>query len=541
MNNITNLLPVTSSAAVRQRLKDGAEIALLDVREEGAFALAHPLFAVNVPLGRIEERIGALIPRKDAPVVVYDDGEGRTAQAIHLLQSLGYLNVTALEGGLEGWKLSGGEIFIDVNVPSKAFGELVEHVRHTPSLPAREVHERIERGDDLVILDARRFVEYNVMSIPSGRSVPGGELALRVRDIVPSPQTTVIVNCAGRTRSIIGTQSLVNAGIPNPVFALRNGTIGWTLEGLSLEHGAARKGGDVSEPNLKISRARAIHLSERTGVRSVSASVLEHLLADPARSVYRLDVRSPEEYVQGHLAGFRSAPGGQLVQATDEWVAVRHGTIVLADDDGVRGRMTAHWLRQLGWDEVYVLEGWEGLPVETGLESPVLLWPLPDVATISPAQLHEQAEGGDILVLDLATSPEFRRGHIPGARFVIRPDLVSCLAFFTVEDIVLVSPDGIAAHLAAQDLAGEKNRRVRVLKGGTQAWQAAGYALESGLDAGKALSAPDDVYKRPYEGTDNASEAMQSYLDWEFGLVAQLEKDGTHGFRVLEEEIQATF
>ncbi|MCP1197718.1 rhodanese-like domain-containing protein [Acetobacter senegalensis] len=541
MNNITNLLPVTSSAAVRQRLKDGAEIALLDVREEGAFALAHPLFAVNVPLGRIEERIGALIPRKDAPVVVYDDGEGRTAQAIHLLQSLGYLNVTALEGGLEGWKLSGGEIFIDVNVPSKAFGELVEHVRHTPSLPAREVHERIERGDDLVILDARRFVEYNVMSIPSGRSVPGGELALRVRDIVPSPQTTVIVNCAGRTRSIIGTQSLVNAGIPNPVFALRNGTIGWTLEGLSLEHGAARKGGDVSEPNLKISRARAIHLSERTGVRSVSASVLEHLLADPARSVYRLDVRSPEEYVQGHLAGFRSAPGGQLVQATDEWVAVRHGTIVLADDDGVRGRMTAHWLRQLGWDEVYVLEGWEGLPVETGLESPVLLRPLPDVATISPAQLHERAEGGDILVLDLATSPEFRRGHIPGARFVIRPDLISRLAFFTAEDIVLVSPDGIAAHLAALDLAGEKNRRVRVLKGGTQAWQAAGYTLEMGLDAGNALSAPDDVYKRPYEGTDNASEAMQSYLDWEFGLVAQLEKDGTHGFRVLEEEIQATF
>ncbi|WP_212377492.1 rhodanese-like domain-containing protein [Acetobacter persici] len=539
MNNITNLLSVTSPAVVRQRLRDSAEIALLDVREEGPFAGAHPLFAVNVPLGRIEERIGALIPRKDAPVVVYDDGEGRTAKAVCLLQSLGYLDVTALEGGLEGWKLSGGEVFIDVNVPSKAFGELVEHVRHTPSLPAREVYERIESGGDLVILDARRFVEYNVMSIPGARSVPGGELALRVRDIAPSPQTTVIVNCAGRTRSIIGAQSLVNAGIPNPVFALRNGTIGWTLEGLLLEHGAARKGGGVSEPNLGVARAHASYLAERTGVRSISTSVLEHLQADPVRTVYRLDVRSPEEYAQGHPVGFRSAPGGQLVQATDEWVAVRHGTIVLTDDDGVRAQMTAHWLRQLGWNEVYVLEGWEGLSVETGPESPMLLRPLPDVATISPAQLHERVKDDGVLVLDLASSSEFRRGHVPGARFVIRPDLVSHSDFFTADDVVLVSPDGIAAHLAARDLAGEKKRRVHVLKGGTQAWHAAGYALESGLDAGKALSAPNDVYKRPYEGTDNAAEAMQSYLDWEFGLVAQLERDGTHSFRVLEEEISA--
>lgn len=534
MNSITNLLPVTSSEAVRQSLKNGTEIALLDVREEGPFASAHPLFAVNLPIGRIEERIAGLVPRKNAPIVVYDNGEGRTAKVVRLLQSLGYSDASALEGGLEGWKRSGGEIFIDVNVPSKAFGELVEHVRHTPSLPAREVHDRIKRGDDLVILDARRFIEYNVMAIPDGRSVPGGELALRVRDIAPSPETTVIVNCAGRTRSIIGTQSLVNAGIPNPVFALRNGTIGWTLEGLSLEHGATRKGTDVSEQNHQAARARAELLAERTGVRIITTDGLEKLRADPERTVYRLDVRSPEEYVEGHLKDFRSAPGGQLVQATDEWVGVRHGTIVLTDDDGVRARMTAHWLRQLGWNEVYVLEKWDGLPLETGQEAPLLSQPLPDVETISAVELQESLVTGDILVLDLATSPAFRKGHIPGAKFVIRPELVSHPAIRQAKEIVLVSPNGIAAHLAAPDLAGE-SRRIRVLKGGTEAWQAEGYGLEAGLNEAQAISEPDDVYKRPYEGTDNAAEAMQAYLDWEYGLVAQLEKDGTHGFRVLED------
>jgi hypothetical protein len=44
---------------------------------------------------------------------------------------------------------------------------------------------------------------------------------------------------------------------------------------------------------------------------------------------------------------------------------------------------------------------------------------------------------------------------------------------------------------------------------------------------------PIDVYKRPYEGTDNGAQAMQAYLDWEYGLVAQLERDGTHGFHVI--------
>jgi len=221
------------------------------------------------------------------------------------------------------------------------------------------------------------------------------------------------------------------------------------------------------------------------------------------------------------------------VQATDEWVGVRHGTIVLTDDDGVRARMTAHWLRQLGWNEVYVLEKWDGLPLETGQEAPLLSQPLPDLETISAVELHEHLEGGKSLVLDLATSPAFRKGHIPGARFVIRPDLVSHPAIREAEEIVLVSPNGIAAHLAAPDLAGG-SRRIRVLKGGTDAWLAAGYALETGLDDSHAFSTPDDVYKRPYEGTDNAAEAMQAYLDWEYGLVAQLEKDGTHGFRVLE-------
>ncbi|GCE78847.1 rhodanese-like domain-containing protein [Komagataeibacter oboediens] len=525
---------VTPVQAIQDSLRAGREIALLDLREEGPFAAAHPLFAVNLPLGRIEERIAALVPRRNAPIVVYDDGEGRVARALSVLAALGYGNVSVLEGGLSGWRAAGGEIFIDVNVPSKAFGELVEHVRHTPSIPARELNERLERGDDLVILDARRFSEYNTMSIPAARSVPGAELALRVRDIAPSPETTVVVNCAGRTRSIIGAQSLVNAGIPNPVFALRNGTIGWTLAGLELDHGATRRAGAPSSEKVKQARAVARSLAQRTGVRVIDPEGLDALAADSRRSLYRLDVRSPEEYEAGHLAGFRSAPGGQLVQATDEWVGVRHGTIVLTDDDGVRARMTAHWLRQLGWREVYVLDDRADLPRIRGPEPVMLATALPDVEVISARELSDALQGADApLVIDLAPSPVFRKGHVPGAVFAIRSDLHEH-GRLKGANIVLTSPDSISACYAAADLR-RQGAHVRLLAGGTKAWQAAGLPLAVGLDERVALSRPDDVYKRPYEGTDNAAAAMQAYLDWEFGLVGQLERDGTHGFRVLED------
>ena len=222
---------------VRRDLIEGREIALLDVREEGPFSLAHPLFAVSVPFGRIEIKVLELVPRLTVPVVVYDDGEGLAEPAAERLRRLGYTDVSLLEGGLTGWKAAGGEVYRDVNVPSKAFGELVETSRHTPSLPATAVKALIDSKADIVILDARRFEEYRTMSIPGGISVPGAELVYRVGEIAPSPDTLVIVNCAGRTRSIIGTQSLVNAGIPNRVAALRNGTIGWTIAGLTLDGG----------------------------------------------------------------------------------------------------------------------------------------------------------------------------------------------------------------------------------------------------------------------------------------------------------------
>ncbi|KRR20233.1 thiosulfate sulfurtransferase [Bradyrhizobium lablabi] len=356
---------------VRTALLLRQEIALLDVRHEATFATGHPLFAANMAADRIALEAEARLPRKDVPIVIYDAGEGLVPQAAERLKALGYSNVRQLEGGLQGWKLAGYEVFEDVNSYAKAFGELVESRRHTPSLAAEEVGALIATGANIQILDVRRFDEYATMNIPGSISVPGAELVLRAGRAAPDPETTIIVNCAGRTRSIIGTQSLINAGVANKVMALRNGTIGWTLAKQNLEHGSGRRG-EIGA--IAGGETNARDVAYRAGVRHIRLAEIAALQAQADRTLYRFDVRSEEEYTAGHLAGFRHYAGGQLVQEVDMAAPVRGARIVLTDDRSVRADMTASWLAQMGW-EVYVFEGGYDGALEVG---PPLVIPKPD-------------------------------------------------------------------------------------------------------------------------------------------------------------------
>lgn len=511
------------------------EIALIDVREEDPFAQAHPLFAANFPAGRIELDAWSRIPRLDTPIVVYDSNEGLAEPSARTLQRLGYTDVSLLDGGLEGWRRAGGEIFKDVNVPSKAFGELVESRRHTPSLSAEEVKALLDRRADVVVLDARRFEEYQTMSIPTGISVPGAELVLRARALAPNPATRIIINCAGRTRSIIGTQSLVNAGIPNPVSALRNGTIGWTLAGQTLDHGARRQFTGISNGQRVEAAQQARAVADRAGVRRAHPSDLPRFAAETGRTTYRYDVRTPEEFVSGHLPDFRSAPGGQLVQETDVSAPVRGARIVLADDDGVRANMTASWLAQMGW-EVWVLDGTRAADFsENGQQAAPIPKPDGPIAWATPAQLAQwlqEEPDGQTVVLDLASHANHVNGHIPGAWFVLRSELSQAIAHIPkAQRYALTCGSSVLARYAAADLAQLTDAEVVVLQGGTRAWIDADLPLEHG--EARLASPRIDRYRRPYEGTDSPREAMQGYLDWEFGLVEQLARDGTHGFYVI--------
>ena len=524
-------VPTRSYSQIRQALLNREELALIDVREEAPFAQGHPLFAANITLSKLELEVYSRIPRRDTPVTVYDNGEGLADIARQRLQGLGYVDVSVLEGGLEGWRKAGGELFIDVNVPSKAFGELVESQRHTPSLAAEEVKALLDNEADVVVLDARRFDEYQTMSIPGGISVPGAELVLRARALAPDPSTRIIVNCAGRTRSIIGTQSLINAGIANPVSALRNGTIGWTLAGQTLEHGQSRRFADSGEEHRDIAAGDARRVADKALVGRATLADLHRWQQEPTRSTYLFDVRTPEEFEASHLPASRSTPGGQLVQETDHFASVRGARLVLVDDDGVRANMTGSWLAQLGWD-VYVLDDLQPahFSEQGSWKAPV---PVPPQAEeISPDTLAQWLAEGDTVVLDFTSSANYVKRHIPGAWWVLRAQLSEALSKVSpAQRYVLTCGSSQLARLAVAEVEAITGKAVFLLRDGTAAWIAAQLPLEHGET--RLASPRIDRYRRPYEGTDSPREAMQAYLDWEYGLVDQLARDGTHGFYVI--------
>jgi rhodanese-related sulfurtransferase len=512
---------------VKAMLADGQELALLDVREELIFSRGHLLHARSLPLSRIELLIFRLVPRRATRIVLIDDGDGLAARAATTLGRLGYSDLAMLDGGIAAWTAAGFELFSGVNVPSKAFGEFVEHADATPNIGAEELERLLREGADVVVLDSRPFDEYSRMSIPTGVDVPGAELVLRARDLAPSPATTIVVNCAGRTRSIIGAQSLINAGVPNKVVALRNGTMGWNLAGFTCDSGQTRRGPNPSPDGLAWAQSAAARVADRFGVTRIDAAELERLRADPARTLYLFDVRDPAEYAAGHVAGSASAPGGQLVQATDHYVGTLGARIVVVDDKEVRALMTASWLRQMGFRDVFVLAQ-AGSARATPADEVPGLGQRPDLA-IDAAGLAALLARNAATVVDLSLSRTYRRGHIAGAWFAIRARLAQALAVIPAREcFVLTSEDGRLADLAAPELAALTDRAVRYLQGGNAAWQAAGHPLMA--EDARMADEPVDVWLRPYERAGGVREGMIEYLTWETDLPERIARDGTADF-----------
>ncbi len=551
-------------------LSDGAELALIDVRELGQYGEGHPFFAVSLPYSRFELGLPALVPNTGTRMVLCDGDDGVAERAARRAEALGYSSVSLLEGGAEGWRSAGYTLYAGVNVPSKTFGELVEHARQTPHVTAEALQAMQAAGEDLVILDGRTFGEFRKMSIPGGISCPNGELALRVGDLVPDPKTRIIVNCAGRTRSIIGAQTLIDLGVPNPVFALENGTQGWTLAGLQLDHGASRRyGASTPSDDLGARRERARALAQARGVTLVGAREVAGWLADPSRTTYLLDVRTPEEFAAGAVPGFAHAPGGQLVQAADQWIGTRGARVVLLDEELVRAPMTAQWLRQQGHD-AHVLDGGVAAGAElAGMVSaaspPVIPEAEPQArlsgtsrdesslprsrfgallahrshrsdrddgypAPIAPEELKERLSEGRVRLVDLRPGMSYRKEHIDGATWSIRPRIAAAIADPT-KPVVLIGDQPGLVGLAMIDLEEAGMRNVRELAGGHEAARAAGLPMAASPHTPGDADCIDFLFFTHGRHEGDAAAARQ-YLAWEIGLVDQLDAQERGAFRL---------
>jgi rhodanese-related sulfurtransferase len=515
----------TAPEALRRLLEGRSQLALIDVREAGEYNSSHIPGASPLPRRHLEFLMAHAVPCPGTPIVVADDDGRRAALAAATLERMGYRHVSVLDGGINRWVTEGLPTEWGTNVPSKDFGEKVEVVHHVPEVEARELARRMRKGEKFVILDTRTPEEFRRFCIPGGRSVPGGELALRITDIARDldRDTTIIVNCAGRTRSIIGTRVLQRMGIEN-VYGLKNGTSGWVLAGEQLETGAGRVDLPAPSPEaVAAAEAYAARLAAEDGVRYLDMAALPAFMERRGKeTVYLIDVRTAEEYAAGHIPGFRWFPGGQAVQRSDEAVVVRNSPIVFCCDGKARATVTASWYRQMGFEEVYAVDGgttaWAaaGRPLEPGRADDRPFGhddARAKVTLLSPAALHASPPPAVIFV---DTSQDFARGHPPGARWVPRGWLEFWIADIvpsTSTAVAVTCADGKQSILAAATLQSLGYQDVAVLDGGMAAWLHAGLPVEKGL-AG-VMAAPTDVV--PY-GPDRNFADMQNYLRWEEAL-----------------------
>jgi cystathionine beta-lyase len=505
-------------AQLQQWLFDGQEIALFDVREHGQYGEAHLFHGQNLPYSRLELDVRRLAPNPAVRLVIYDqDGTDLAIRVAARLQALGYSRVHRLQGGAEGWQAAGLQLFAGVHVPSKAFGELVEEVRHTPHISALELARWQARGEPLLLLDGRPFDEYRKMTIPGSLCCPNGELGYRLPALLSDDTTPIVVNCAGRTRSIIGAQTLIDLGVKNPVYALENGTQGWFLADLQLEHGSQRRYPDsVPEQALGQSRSAAQALATRAGVETVSAEQVTHWAADTTRSLFLCDVRSAEEFAAGSLPGAQHTPGGQLIQATDLYIGVRQARVVLLDADGIRAPTVAAWLRQLGHEAYVLADG-----INSGLNLSLIQdEPKAALASISPQALDDALKDAAVALIDLRPSPSFRKGHIAGSRWSIRPLFAAAVAAER-RPLVLVADSPEVAQLAVLELPEAQRAQVRLLEGGVQGWEAAGLPLPDGA-AKLADEQCIDFLFFTHDRHSGNKDAARQYLAWEIGLLAQM-------------------
>jgi rhodanese-related sulfurtransferase len=524
-------MPSSVAPVTLARLREiGSRFALIDVREHGEFNAAHIPGASSVPRRLLESRLERLVPCKDVQLIFCDDNGPRAQLAARTAERMDYWRVGVLEGGVNAWASEGYPTEWGMNVPSKDFGERVEVENHVPTIEASELRRRQREGERLLILDTRTPEEYGQYCIPGGRSVPGGELALRITDILaaqPEKPDTIVINCAGRTRSIIGARVLQRMGVPN-VVSLKNGTSGWVLAGLELEQGARRF--ELPEPGpegLAAAEAFAERAAAEDGVKRLTIDELAELMPKVGQEcIYLLDVRTEQEFAAGHIPGFWWFPGGQAVQRSDDTVAVRDATIVFCCDRKARSLIAASWYRQLGFPNVYAVDGgtaaWAagGRVLEAGAdqsEPTGLAAAAASVRQLSPTDLQARLGSEPApLVLFVDTSREFAAGHVPGSRWLSRSWLeprIGALAADQQAPIVLTDADGRSAPFAAAALGERGYGNVAMLAGGLKAWREAGLPLETGLSG--VMAPPDDVVPA---GPERSHADMMNYLRWEEAL-----------------------
>jgi rhodanese-related sulfurtransferase len=304
--------------------------------------------------------------------------------------------------------------------------------------------------------------------------------------------------------------------------------MGWLLARFELESAPRRAA--LSPPAESRTKAGELaqQLAQDEKIPYISVGELLELFHSRVNAgvTYVIDVRSVKEYEAGHIPASLPVPGGQAVQRTDDFIAVRNARLIFISSESARAVMAAYWYRQMGFRDVSVLQGglraWveNGQPLAFGgppSEPLELETAKKNARFVGPTELAVKLQKSSLWIVDVGTSVDFEAAHVPGAHWISRGWIELKLPErFPDRDraIVVTCPDGRHSVLASRALSGLGYTDVAVLEGGVRAWTAAGYPTEIGLDL--CLAEPKDVVFSP--SIRGSKEDMKRYLEWEMKL-----------------------
>ena len=512
---------------VRSWISDKEEVAFIDVREIGQHTNGHPFFSISIPYSLFEFNIKILVPNKQTRVILIDNNNGISDLVYNIAHQMGYSNISIIEGGVEEWVSAGYKLFDGINVPSKSFGELVEKYFHTPSITAKELAQKQKNNENYIVIDGRPFLEYNKMSIPKSICCPNAELFYRVSSYIKDINTEIIINCAGRTRSIIGAQTLIDFGIKNKVKALENGTQGWFLSELSLEHNKNKYlevlPNDIETQQLQ---NKVLKLTNDLNIDLIDLKKAQELIIDKKKSTFIFDVTTSKT-ISTKPGTIMNVPGGQLIQATDKYIGVWKATVILVDDgDLIRAGTTSFWLKKMGY-EVYILK--EGLlKAQTLKFTKEIDHKLIDLDFIN---LEDLVKIKKQILYDIRSSKDFCKMRIKNSIWLNRAHLYR-EKIKTDDPIIIITDNLEKASLIVKDLKQkDKGAIIKVYKWNQNEITSYPSVIDVTIETLSEQNNIDFNFHTHMRHDGNKEHAKQ-YLEWEINLVSKMDKQELSFFKL---------
>ena len=512
---------------VRSWISDKEEVAFIDVREIGQHTNGHPFFSISIPYSLFEFNIKILVPNKQTRVILIDNNNGISDLVYNIAHQMGYSNISIIEGGVEEWVSAGYKLFDGINVPSKSFGELIEKYFHTPSITAKELAQKQKNNENYIVIDGRPFLEYNKMSIPKSICCPNAELFYRVSSHIKDMNTEIIINCAGRTRSIIGAQTLINFGIKNKVKALENGTQGWFLSELSLEHNKNKYlevlPNDIETQQLQ---NKVLKLTNDLNIDLIDLKKAQELIIDKKKSTFIFDVTTSKT-ISTKPGTIMNVPGGQLIQATDKYIGVWKATVILVDDgDLIRAGTTSFWLKKMGY-EVYILK--EGLlKAQTLKFIKEIDHKLIDLDFIN---LEDLVKIKIQILYDIRSSKDFCKMRIKNSIWLNRAHLYR-EKIKTDDPIIIITDNLEKASLIVKDLKQkDKGAIIKVYKWNQNEITSYPSVIDVTIETLSKQNNIDFNFHTHMRHDGNKEHAKQ-YLEWEINLVSKMDKQELSFFKL---------